>query len=209
MKNQLLIASVLVMSAIQVQAEEGVDADDMNEPAAIEAPVEAQPAPVVEAQPAPAPPAPEAAPQLVGAVARSAVTSAVEAREPVDNLERVENTTNKVYFFTELKDMNGQTATHRWTYNGEVMAEVKFNVAGSRWRIFSSKNMMPEWTGNWTVEVLNADGEVISTDRFDYVPATEVASSRLDSAPALEPTDAPEAMDAPEDADDDEAGAAE
>lgn len=195
MKTQLLIASVLAISAFQVQAEEGAaEAGAMNEPAAMETPVEAVQAPVEETQPAQAPQTTETTPQLVGSVERSAVTSAVQAREPVDNLDRVENTTTKVYFFSELKDMNGQTATHRWTYNGEVMAEVKFNVAGSRWRIFSSKNMMPEWTGNWTVEVLNADGEVISTDRFDYVAATEVAASQLDSAPAPESTE-PAAMD--------------
>ena len=46
--------------------------------------------------------------------------------------------------------------THRWTYNGEVKASVEFNVRGPRWRVYSSKNMTPEWTADWTVDVLES-----------------------------------------------------
>ena len=49
-----------------------------------------------------------------GSVARSAITSAVENREPTDALESVSSEQNQLYFFTELRDMSGQTAKHRW-----------------------------------------------------------------------------------------------
>ncbi len=97
-----------------------------------------------------------------GSVVRSAFTSSIEDREPVDAVDKVEGGDETIYFFTELRDMSGQTAKHRWEYNGEVMAEVEFNVNGPRWRVWSSKNLQPAWAGEWKVSVLNGANEVIS-----------------------------------------------
>ena len=41
------------------------------------------------------------------------------------------------------------------------MAEVKLPVRSSNWRTFSSKNIMPEWTGQWIVDIADEDGTVI------------------------------------------------
>ncbi len=121
-----------------------------------------------------------------GTVSRAQFTSAIENREPVDELEAVENDLRTVYFFTELKDMDGQTAVHRWSYNGQVMAEVSFPVGGARWRVYSSKNLLPEWVGTWTVDVLNANGDVVESRSFTYVNAAAVEEAL--EAPAAEPT---------------------
>jgi hypothetical protein len=117
-----------------------------------------------------------------GSVARARFTSAVENHEPVDDLSRVENDIRQIYFFTELMDMDGQTVIHRWRYDGNVMAEVDFAVGGPRWRVSSRKNLLPEWTGTWEVDVLNANGEVVETRRFDYVQAPAVPAP-AESAP--------------------------
>ncbi|MFP3873698.1 MAG: DUF2914 domain-containing protein [Thiohalophilus sp.] len=127
-----------------------------------------------------------------GSVMRSAFTTRVEDREPVDDVERLENDTREVYYFTELRDMEDQTVLHRWEYQGEVMAEVEFNVKGPRWRVWSKKRIMSDWTGEWTVSVINAAGEVVSTDSFSYV---EAASSADDTG---------ETEEAPPEEDDDE-----
>ena len=119
-----------------------------------------------------------------GTVARSAFTSSIEDREPVDTLQQVNAMEQKVYFFTELRDMQGQTATHRWELNGEVMAEVAFDVKGSRWRVWSSKNLQPEWVGEWKVSVLNSANEVISETSLNVAPATEGETAPATTAPA-------------------------
>ncbi len=119
-----------------------------------------------------------------GSVVRSVFTSAVEDREPTDSIKELNTNTDKVIYYTELRDMAGQTARHRWEYNGEVMAEVKFNVGGSRWRVWSSKSFVPGWTGEWKVSVLNGANEVISEDILTYVPATAEPAA---PAPAVEP----------------------
>lgn len=118
-----------------------------------------------------------------GSVVRSAITTAVENREPTDNLEQATTEQNQLYFFTELRDMSGQTARHRWEHNGKVMAEIEFNVKGPRWRVWSSKNFVPGWTGDWKVSVINGAGDVISEKNFTY--ETAAAQSTTDPvAPA-------------------------
>lgn len=105
-----------------------------------------------------------------GHVARAAFASAVENREPIDNLKEVAGT-DKVYYFTELRDMSGQTVTHRWEHNGKVMAEIPFNVSGDRWRVFSSKNILPEWDGEWKASVVDSKGEILSVNTFKFSAA--------------------------------------
>lgn len=120
-----------------------------------------------------------------GTVARAALTSAVENREPTDKLETVSTDQQQLYFFTELRDMSGQTAKHRWEHNGKVMAEVEFNVKGPRWRVWSSKSFVPNWTGDWKVSVINGAGDVIKEKTFKYetAAATQADEPAAASAP--------------------------
>jgi hypothetical protein len=106
-----------------------------------------------------------------GSVSRSAFTLAVVNREPRDHLTSLTNDQQHVYYFTELKGMSGQRVTHRWLYNGQTMAEVAFNVGAPRWRVWSSKTLLPSWTGTWSVAVINDLGQEIKRDSFEYVPA--------------------------------------
>ena len=119
-----------------------------------------------------------------GTVARSTFTSSIAEREPVDTLQQLKAMEQKVYFFTELRDMEGQTATHRWELNGEIMAEVAFEVNGSRWRVWSSKNLQPQWVGEWKVSVLNGANEVISETSMNVTPATEGETAPATEVPA-------------------------
>ena len=113
-----------------------------------------------------------------GRVARAIFTSAIVDREPVDNLTTVSNDTNRVFFFSDLRGLAGQIVKHRWEYNNEVMAEVTFKVGdGARWRVYSSKNLLPEWTGKWTVVVSNESGQPLKASIFEYTTATTTESA--------------------------------
>lgn len=178
MKRQYGLLAMLFATALSAHAEQ--PATEMTQPAETTQPA-AMTQPAETTQPTTTAPAQQAttAPQQMkeqagfstGSVVRSAFTSAVENREPTDNLKTVESDQNQLYFFTELRDMSGQTATHRWEHNGKVMAEVEFNVKGPRWRVWSSKKFEPDWTGKWTVSVLNGAGDVISKKSFTYETA--------------------------------------
>lgn len=101
-----------------------------------------------------------------GSVARAIVTTGVAEREPVNDLERVLAGNEKVIFFTELRNMEGQTVKHRWSHGSEMLAEVEFKVGGPRWRVWSSKNLLPEWAGEWKVEVVDGEGNVVAEKSF-------------------------------------------
>jgi len=95
-------------------------------------------------------------------------TTAIENREPIDQVSFVENDVRKVYFFSDLRGLGGQTVLHRWIYDGKTMAEVRFEVAGPRWRVWSSKELLEDWIGDWTVEIVTGDGEVLAAETFTY-----------------------------------------
>ena len=101
-----------------------------------------------------------------GSVARATITSDVQNREPVDSVSTVTTDDSKVFYFTEIQDMAGHTVTHRWEYNGQVMAEVDFEIGGARWRVYSSKTMTPYWVGNWKVSVIDENGSPLSVNTF-------------------------------------------
>ncbi len=138
--------------------------------------------------------------QAEGSVARAIVTTGVAEHEPVNDLERVLAGNEKVLFFTELRDMQGQTVKHRWSHGGEVLAEVEFKVGGPRWRVWSSKTMMPEWAGAWSVAVVDGEGNVLSEKSFEFAGNGEVEKSPAAEAPAEEPVMEEAPGDAPEEA---------
>ncbi|MFT2097435.1 DUF2914 domain-containing protein [Marinomonas sp. 2405UD66-6] len=107
-----------------------------------------------------------------GFVARAQFSTAVIDREPIDdigNVVKVEyGEIQRVYFFTDLREMSGHQVVHRWKLDGEDQADVAFEIGGDRWRVWSSKRLMPGFDGTWSVDVV-LDGQVIDSRSFDYV----------------------------------------
>ncbi len=120
--------------------------------------------------------------QESGVVAKSAFTTEIVDREPVNDLDSVSTDIKQIYFFTDIRNMSGNRVTHRWLHSGETRAEVSFNVGGPRWRVHSSKNLAPEWVGDWTVEVVDSSGSIIHKDSFVYSKGTGM----METAPATE-----------------------
>lgn len=103
-----------------------------------------------------------------GPLARAQFTMGIDGHEPVDAVQRVTTAHDRVYFFTELRGLEGQTVTHRWMHDGQVEATVDFEVGGPRWRVWSSKDLLPDWTGAWTVVVVDDTGERLGLQTFVY-----------------------------------------
>ena len=93
----------------------------------------------------------------------------IKDRAPINIIEELDNSLGKIYFFTNIRNLQGQRVTHRWIYKNKVMADVVFDVGGPRWRVWSSKNLWPTWIGVWSVEVLSADGEALYQKEFNYI----------------------------------------
>ncbi len=74
----------------------------------------------------------------------------------------------KITCLTRLKGLEAPTSvTHVWYRDGKTMARVDLNVASSNWRTWSSKRLLPDWTGHWEVKVLDSDGRVLGSAGFD------------------------------------------
>jgi hypothetical protein len=131
--------------------------------------------------------APEQAGFSRGSVVRSVFTTGIQEREPIDKLSDASAEEQQVYYFTELRDMSGQTAVHRWEKDGDVKAEVKFDVRGPRWRVWSSKSFQPTTTGEWKVSVLNGAGEVIAEETLNLTAPAQATESAAQSDPAEQP----------------------
>ena len=61
----------------------------------------------------------------------------VEDRVPINIVKEADNSLGKIYFFTNIRNLSGESITHRWIYQGRVMADVSFNINGPRWRVWS------------------------------------------------------------------------
>ena len=106
---------------------------------------------------------------IAGSVSRALFTIGIDNREPVIMVDSIgSDAYNSISFFTELKDLSGHTVTHQWIYKDKIMFEKKFDVAGARWRVWTSKTLLPGWTGTWTVKVLDDDRSVLETKSFEY-----------------------------------------
>jgi hypothetical protein len=105
-------------------------------------------------------------------IARAQFTTGVIAREPIDRVESMfpmnDEPSGTLYYFTEVVNMSGETVTHIWEYEGQVIAEVLFEIGSDRWRTWSSKQLLPSMTGPWRVLVIDAQGNLLSTDSILY-----------------------------------------
>jgi len=104
-------------------------------------------------------------------VQRAQLTTAIENREPVDNLQAdvtgPADTISNVYFFNQITDMANETIRHVWLYNNEPMANVELNIGSHNWRTYSSKRLKPEWQGNWKVEIWHGE-QLLGSQEFTY-----------------------------------------
>ena len=99
-------------------------------------------------------------------VERSQLTSNIDNREPMDNLEGAVQgqygQIKQVYFFTETIGLGDQQIIHKWLYDGDEKASVTLNIGGDSWRTYSSKRVPSEWQGKWQVQVWHGDLMLIS-----------------------------------------------
>ena len=106
---------------------------------------------------------------MAGEVSRAMFTIGVDNREPVLMVDSIASSSyTSISFFTELNDLSGHNVTHQWTHNDQVMFEKTFEVKDSRWRVWTSKTLIPSWTGTWTVNVLDDDRTLLASNSFEY-----------------------------------------
>jgi len=111
-------------------------------------------------------------------VARMVLCEGVVDREPSNASEDFSPDINRVYCFTEIRNADGPTTvTHRWYHGENLMAEVPLSVQGERYRTWSSKQIVPQATGEWRVEVVDESGTSLQEIAFRVSSVEEEAPS--------------------------------
>jgi len=88
-------------------------------------------------------------------------------RTPVESGFVFPNDIGKVYCFNRVIGAKSDTEiTHNWYFNDVQVASVPLSVRSNNWRTYSSKKIMPEYKGNWKVEIVAQDGQVLKQLTF-------------------------------------------
>ncbi len=112
------------------------------------------------------------APQVVSAQSRlsvpeSSMATMVVDRMPTGTAMMFPANVERLYAWTRVQGAERETSVHHVWIHGDVeRADIELRIGDSPWRTWSNKAIMPEWTGEWRVEVRDANGNVLETIRF-------------------------------------------
>ena len=160
MKSRLL--GILLVGLMLAWAAAPAWSDEQTQPAAPEA--TATPAEQKSADPAPpAAPAVPAGMEIKDAV----VCQDVVDRLPTGSGDVFSKDLAKVYCFCRVVGVKGESSiTQNWYYKGALKSSIQLPVRSANWRTWSAKNLSPEWTGEWMVEILSETGTPLESIVF-------------------------------------------
>lgn len=97
----------------------------------------------------------------------AAICRDVVDREPVGAGDVFSSGLQKVMCFTRVVGAKQETEIlHNWYLAEKMMASVALRVGSDNWRTYSSKALVPEYAGEWKVEILSQDGELLKKIYF-------------------------------------------
>jgi len=100
-----------------------------------------------------------------GTTVEIAIARSVVDRMPVDTASVFAADVGQVACWTRVSGAAGQTIQHVWIH-GENEFPVSFEIGGSPWRVWSTKEIPPEWDGEWRVEIRDSTGAVLASTTF-------------------------------------------
>lgn len=93
------------------------------------------------------------------------IATGVENREPVGAGETFPSDVGKVFAWMRVTGAAGQAIQVVWSHGTHTFT-VPLEIGGSSWRTWSSKTIPPYWSGEWSVEVRDAQGNSLVTTKF-------------------------------------------
>jgi len=103
-------------------------------------------------------------------VTRAVLTYGISNKEPTGEIAKAVNVGGKnptwVYYFTELKSMNGSKVYHEWLKNGVLDSKRELIISGDAWRTSSRKLLADSEKGNWTVRLIDEQGQLLNEKSF-------------------------------------------
>jgi type II secretory pathway predicted ATPase ExeA len=104
-------------------------------------------------------------------VTEAAICRDVVSRRPLVAETSFKSSVYMLYCFTKIASTQSPTKiSHVWYFGETEKARVKLPVKSSNWRTYSSKKIQNHEIGDWHVEVLGPQGELLQTLRFEITP---------------------------------------
>ncbi|MBU6953295.1 DUF2914 domain-containing protein [Hahella sp. HN01] len=104
------------------------------------------------------------------AISRAQLTQELDDSEPTNALRNsiVMNDEGllRIYLFTEMMDMTGQTLYHEWYRGDKRVARIRIRPHRSPMRASSSKFIDRHMLGQWTVKVTGPEGNILAEAAF-------------------------------------------
>jgi hypothetical protein len=95
-------------------------------------------------------------------IAEAVVCRDVVDRTPVGAGDVFPSDSERLFCFIRVVGAESEMQIqHKWYYQDQLMATVALPVRSTNWRTYSSKQIGPEMTGEWMVEIGSDQGETL------------------------------------------------
>ncbi len=105
---------------------------------------------------------------------RAQLSTGLEEKEPIDEIPNVLRMDSdgliRIYLFTEIQGMKGQLHFHDWYLEDERVARVEIRPSVDSMRASSAKYIDRHMLGDWRVEVVTEEGELLAKGAFSVLP---------------------------------------
>lgn len=109
-------------------------------------------------------------------VPQASICTDVKDREAVGAATHFPTSVGRLYCLTKIMGASDPTkVTHLWFHGNTQVHKVDLPVNGPAWRTYSYKTIPPGWTGDWRVDVEDAQGVVIYSIPFTVSDTPETA----------------------------------
>jgi len=103
-------------------------------------------------------------------VEKGVICRDVQNREFIGEGTEFEATVGKLFCYTKIVGAQEPIEiTHIWYYKDEEIFRWNLPVEAASWRTWTHKNIWHEWVGDWHVDVIGPNGEVLQTLGFKIV----------------------------------------
>jgi hypothetical protein len=100
-------------------------------------------------------------------IEQAVIARQIEQRQPVGEATTFPSDVGRLACYTKVMGAAGETfIEHVWSRGEVEHARVRLEVRSPAWRTWSTKRIKPEWTGEWTVRIEDAEGRVLDTLSF-------------------------------------------
>lgn len=102
-------------------------------------------------------------------VAEMSITTRIVRGNPVDSVQCISSSAlHELYCFTKIAapDDGEREIVHVWYRNDEKISRFLLPVRGTSWRTYSKKLITKGMAGDWRVDVLDSDGNLLKSTKF-------------------------------------------